>query len=259
MDTSEQLAVSCKQRKYVTNSQDHNTLLTGNTLLAMQRLMLQNSHIMTVCMMHYRLLGGALVALFLRFMLDQLSKPSDGKMYAFGIQTLRCFQNQLQQWPQVCQALVNMPHLQHTHPDIFAAASQAQGLTHTPFAAPASSDIAPLGYAPATPAQPPQGSQADGQQAELSNGTARDAGASSADAVADGERGMHGEAMQEDKVVPQPHAAKPARGGVTPEISAPGPTTQAQVPLLLCTACDQAKGMSVQLHKQAGKVLHLTC
>ena len=71
-----------------------------------------------------RLLGGPLVALFMRFVLDQLSKPTEDKMYSFRLQTLRCFQGQLQQWPQVCQALVNLPSLQQQNPDIFAAASQ---------------------------------------------------------------------------------------------------------------------------------------
>lgn len=189
-----------------------------------RRFLLQNCHL--CC----RLLGGALVALFLRFVLDQLSKPTDGKMYAFGIQTLRCFQGQLQQWPQVCQALINMPHLQHTNPGIFAAASQAQGLTISPFAAPASSSEAPLGYAPATPAQPPKGGQPGGQHAVASDEAGKDNSASSADAVADGERGMHGEAMQEDKVVPQPHAANQARGGVTQEISPPGQAAQVIMP-----------------------------
>ena len=182
--------------------------------------------------LYCRLLGGPLVALFLRFVLDQLSKPTDGKMYAFGIQTLRCFQGQLQQWPQVCQALINMPHLQHTNPDIFAAASQAQGLTISPFAAPSLSSEAPMGYAPATPAQPPQGAQPDVQQAVANDEASRDNNASSADAVADGERGMHGEAMQEDKVVPQPHAANQARGGVTQEISPPGQAAQVMTPAM---------------------------
>lgn len=166
------------------------------------------------------------MALFLRFVLDQLNKPADGKMYAFGIQTLRCFQGQLQQWPQICQALANMPHLQHTNPDIFAAASQAQGLTATPFAIQPPTSEPPLSYAPTSPAQPLQDVNTDGQHTAASNGAPKDDGASSADVVADGERGMHGEAMQEDKVVPQPHAASQARGGVTQEISPPGQSTQ---------------------------------
>lgn len=161
------------------------------------------------------------MALFLRFVLDQLSKAPDDKMYAFGIQTLNCFQDQLQQWPQVCQALINLPNLQHTNPDIFNSASCV---------------LAP--ELPSPPGLPctstPQESYnerafqpAKDERQEL-KGVAGNGGPSangdgvSGDDVADGDRELHGDGMQEDEVVPQPPAA-PGQG-VSPgqEISPPG-------------------------------------
>lgn len=189
-----------------------------------------------------RLLGGPLVALFLRFVLDQLSKPADSKMYAFGIQTLRCFQNQLQQWPQVCQALVNMPHLQHTNPDIFASAAKVLGLPYAPFSTSSSDEtaVSSSGFNSAGPSKAP-GAKGPGQNAAAAEGAGRDNGPSSAGAAGDGERGLLGEAMQEDKVVPQPHAAVQGRG-VTQEISPPGQSNQVGLPphmsaVAVCPCC----------------------
>ena len=158
-------------------------------------------------------------------------------MYAFGIQTLRCFQNQLQQWPQVCLALVNMPHLQHTNPDIFASAAKVLGLPYAPFSTSSSDEAAASssGFNPPSSSKAP-GAKGPGQNAAAAEGAARDNGASSADPGADGERGLLGEAMQEDKVVPQPHAAAQGRG-VTQEISPPGQSNQVwptAQPLVCC-------------------------
>ena len=160
------------------------------------------------------------MALFLRFVLDQLSNSADDKMYAFGIQTLRCFQGQLQQWPQVCQALVNLPNLQHTNPDIYNTASQVLGLSVAPgpsaFSAPDS--YHDLAFQPAKAERQDTGGLAG-------NGASGTGGEAPGDGLADGDRELHGDGMQEDEVVPQPHAA--AGQGITPgqEISPPGQVT----------------------------------
>ena len=165
------------------------------------------------------------MALFLRFVLDQLSKPTDDKMYAFGVQTLRCFQGQLQQWPQVCQALVNLPNLKQNNPDIFANASQVLGLPISPSlpsgsAAESYSDLA---------FQPAKDKGQDTGSALAGNGSNGNGANGPGEGMADGERELHGDGMQEDEVVPQPHAA--AGQGVTPgqEISPPGQVSHTSV------------------------------
>ena len=170
-----------------------------------------------------RLLGGPLVALFLRFVLDQLSKSVDDKMYAFGVQTLRCFQGQLQQWPQVCQALVNLPNFQQNNPDIFGSASQVLGLP-IPALAPvpdATESYSDLAFQPVKEERPDTGALA---------GNGSNGNGSPGEGMADGERELHGDGMQEDEVVPQPHAA--TGQGVIPgqEISPPGQVTPAPAP-----------------------------
>lgn len=145
---------------------------------------------------------------------------TNDKMYAFGIQTLRCFQGQLHQWPQVCQALVNLPNLQHTNPDIFNSASQVLGLSNPPGppTATATDSYNGLAFQPAKDERQETGSLAG-------NGASSNGNGALGDALADGDRELHGDGMQEDQVVPEPHAM--AGQGVTPgqEISPPGQVT----------------------------------
>ena len=177
--------------------------------------LLAGSQLLECC----RLLGGPLVALFLRFVLDQLSKATDDKMYAFGVQTLRCFQGQLQQWPQVCQALVNLPNLQQTNPDIFNSASQVLGLALPPGAP--STSTGPGSYNDRA-FQPSKDERQDLKGVAGNGAPSGNGDGVSGDGLADGDRELHGDGMQEDEVVPQPQAV-PGQG-VTPgqEISPPG-------------------------------------
>ena len=160
-----------------------------------------------------------MVALFLHFVLDQLSKATDDKMYAFGVQTLRCFQGQLQQWPQVCQALINLPNLQQTNPDIFNSASQVLGLALPPGALPTST--APESYNDHA-FQPAKGERQDLKGAAGNGRPSGNGDGVPGDGLVDGDRELHGDGMQEDEVVPQPQAV-PGQG-VSPgqEISPPG-------------------------------------
>ncbi|KAN0062874.1 CCR4-NOT core subunit cdc39 [Thecaphora frezii] len=54
----------------------------------------------------------------IRYVLDALRNPPDSNMFKFGLQALLRFQNRLPEWPQLCQALLSMPHLQQSHPEI---------------------------------------------------------------------------------------------------------------------------------------------
>ena len=165
------------------------------------------------------------MALFLRFVLDQLSKATDDKMYAFGVQTLRCFQGQLQQWPQVCQALVNLPNLQQSNPDIFASASQVLGLAISPLPSADTADYGDLAFQPAKDERQDAGIAlpGDGSNGNGPNGPS--------EGLPDGQRDLHGDGMQEDEVVPEPHAA--TGQGVIPgqEISPPAQVNHLSLPV----------------------------
>lgn len=179
------------------------------------------------------------MALFLRFVLDQLSKPPEDKMYGFGVQTLHCFQDQLQQWPQVCQALVNLPNLQHTNPDIFNSASQVLGLALPP-GAPSTST--PQESYNDRAFQPAKDDRQELKGVAGNGGPSANGDGVSGGGLANGDRELHGDGMQEDEVVPQPPAV-PGQG-VSPgqEISPPGQVRAIALlplPTFSCCCCSQ--------------------
>lgn len=54
----------------------------------------------------------------IRYVLDALRKPPESPMFKFGLQALTCFQERLPEWPQLSQALLSLPHIQQSHPEI---------------------------------------------------------------------------------------------------------------------------------------------
>lgn len=54
----------------------------------------------------------------IRYVLDALRSPPDSNMFRFGVQALMRFQNRLAEWPQLGQALLSLPHLTQTYPEI---------------------------------------------------------------------------------------------------------------------------------------------
>lgn len=60
-----------------------------------------------------------------RYVLDALRNAPDSNWFRFGIQALSRFLPRLHEWPSLAQAILNVPHLSQTHPDIAAVARAA--------------------------------------------------------------------------------------------------------------------------------------
>ena len=54
----------------------------------------------------------------LRYVLDALRQPVGSKLFRFGVQALSQFQSRLDEWPQYCSHLLQIPHLVQAHPEI---------------------------------------------------------------------------------------------------------------------------------------------
>ncbi|CAG8484109.1 12575_t:CDS:10 [Ambispora gerdemannii] len=63
-------------------------------------------------------LVGYMALVALRYVLSALRNPVDSKMFNFGVQALSQFQSRLPEWPQYCSHLLQIPHLQQSHPEI---------------------------------------------------------------------------------------------------------------------------------------------
>ena len=60
-----------------------------------------------------------------RYVLDALRNPSDSNWFRFGVQALSMFQPRLHEWPSLAQAILNIPHLAQSHPEIATVARAA--------------------------------------------------------------------------------------------------------------------------------------
>ncbi|PWN51417.1 Not1-domain-containing protein [Violaceomyces palustris] len=69
-------------------------------------------------LIQYQLIDYIPLGIAIRYVLDALRNPSDSNMFKFGLQALMRFQNRLPEWPQLCQALLSLPHLQQSHPEV---------------------------------------------------------------------------------------------------------------------------------------------
>lgn len=54
----------------------------------------------------------------IRYVLDALRNPPESNMFKFGLQALLRFQDRLPEWPQLGQALLSLPNIQQSHPEI---------------------------------------------------------------------------------------------------------------------------------------------
>ncbi|KAM1157155.1 hypothetical protein FF1_027788 [Malus domestica] len=61
----------------------------------------------------------------LRGVLDALRKPADSKMFVFGTKALEQFVDRLIEWPQYCNHILQISHLQSTHSELVAFIEQA--------------------------------------------------------------------------------------------------------------------------------------
>nr|CDI56008.1 related to CDC39-component of the CCR4-NOT complex [Melanopsichium pennsylvanicum 4] len=76
-------------------------------------------------LIQYQLIDYIPLGIAIRYVLDALRNPPDSTMFKFGLQALLRFQNRLPEWPQLCQALLSMPHLQQSYPDIIRLVKMA--------------------------------------------------------------------------------------------------------------------------------------
>lgn len=54
----------------------------------------------------------------LRFVLDALRKPLGTKMFTFGQEALNQFKSRLQEWPQYCSYILQVPHMRQAEPEL---------------------------------------------------------------------------------------------------------------------------------------------
>ncbi|EST08344.1 CCR4-Not complex, Not1 subunit, domain of unknown function DUF3819 [Kalmanozyma brasiliensis GHG001] len=76
-------------------------------------------------LIQYQLIDYIPLGIAIRYVLDALRNPPDSSMFKFGLQALLRFQNRLPEWPQLCQALLSMPHLQQSYPKIIGLVKMA--------------------------------------------------------------------------------------------------------------------------------------
>ncbi|CDU22470.1 related to CDC39-transcriptional regulator protein [Sporisorium scitamineum] len=76
-------------------------------------------------LIQYQLIDYIPLGIAIRYVLDALRNPPDSNMFKFGLQALLRFQNRLPEWPQLCQALLSMPHLQQSYPSIIRLVKMA--------------------------------------------------------------------------------------------------------------------------------------
>lgn len=76
-------------------------------------------------LIQYQLIDYIPLGIAIRYVLDALRNPPDSNMFKFGLQALLRFQNRLPEWPQLCQALLSMAHLQQSYPNIIRLVKMA--------------------------------------------------------------------------------------------------------------------------------------
>ncbi|KAL0947287.1 hypothetical protein HGRIS_013407 [Hohenbuehelia grisea] len=61
----------------------------------------------------------------IRYILDALNCPPETNLFKFGVQALSQFETRLSEWQPLCEALLAIPHLAETRPELFAAIQRA--------------------------------------------------------------------------------------------------------------------------------------
>ncbi|KEI41517.1 uncharacterized protein L969DRAFT_58634 [Mixia osmundae IAM 14324] len=76
-------------------------------------------------LIQHELLDYTPLGIAVRYVLDAIGKPADSAWCRFGIQALSRFSVRLPEWPQFTQAILNVPHLQQSHPEVASIALNA--------------------------------------------------------------------------------------------------------------------------------------
>ncbi|KAJ3092021.1 hypothetical protein HK102_011503 [Quaeritorhiza haematococci] len=69
-------------------------------------------------LIQHQIVTSMALGIALRYVLDALRQPVGSNLFKFGIQALMQFQSRLGEWPQYCSLLLQISHLQQTHPEI---------------------------------------------------------------------------------------------------------------------------------------------
>jgi CCR4-NOT transcription complex subunit 1 len=73
----------------------------------------------------HRLVEFIPLGIAIRYVLDALNCPPDTNLFRFGIEALSRFESRLSEWQPLCQALLKIPHLHASHPDLVARIQRA--------------------------------------------------------------------------------------------------------------------------------------
>lgn len=76
-------------------------------------------------LIQHHLVSYAPLGIALRCVLDALRNPPGSKMFNFGLEALLQFQPRLEEWPQYCAHLLQIPHLQQANPELVRAITSA--------------------------------------------------------------------------------------------------------------------------------------
>ena len=73
----------------------------------------------------HRLVEYIPLGIAIRYVLDALNCPPETNLFKFGIEALSRFESRLSEWQPLCQALLKIPHLHATHPELVAHIQRA--------------------------------------------------------------------------------------------------------------------------------------
>ncbi len=69
-------------------------------------------------LIQHQLISNIPLGIAFRYVLEALRKPATSKMFKFGALALDQFKTRLQEWPQYCTFLAQIPHLRQAHPKL---------------------------------------------------------------------------------------------------------------------------------------------
>ena len=76
-------------------------------------------------LIQYQLVDYIPLGIAIRYVLDALSCPQETNLFKFGIQALSRFESRLSEWQPLCHALLKIPHLLESRPELVATINRA--------------------------------------------------------------------------------------------------------------------------------------
>lgn len=69
-------------------------------------------------LIQHQLVASITLGIALRYVLEALRKPPQGKMFRFGLFALEQFKSRLNEWPQYCAHIIQIPHIAEQNPQL---------------------------------------------------------------------------------------------------------------------------------------------